>query len=188
MDSICKLRRASTEGKLRLLVKDSAVRRTTEHCAWKNCPAEIWRTSSCWNTSSSGSREWLGSTAEVSRRSLSVFSEGIICAQEVFAFRFCQRFKCHAMQHASPALFQAVYSEASETLNSSLVLANVQPLLSECSSTSSLSCLLLLSRLKLHCVQPAFLFLILLPVLQQPSGLSEVGHKSLFLSHSSTCA
>lgn len=46
---------------------------------------------------SSGSWEWLGSTAEVLRWSLSIFPEGIICAQEVFAFSFCQSFKCHAM-------------------------------------------------------------------------------------------
>lgn len=84
--------------------------------------------------------------------------------------------------------FQDVYHEASETLHCFLVLATVQPLLSDCSSMSALSCLLLLSRLKLHCVRPAFLFLVLLPLLQQPSGLSEVGHKSLLLSHSSACA
>lgn len=34
----------------------------------------------------------------------------------------------NAMRHASPALFQAVYSEASESLNSSLVLASSTPL------------------------------------------------------------
>lgn len=94
---------------------------------------------------------------------------------------------CHAAMPVQLS-FQAVYNEAPETPPCFLVLANVQSLLSDCSSVSALSCLLLLSRLKLHGVQPAFLFLSFLPLLPQPSGLAEVGHKSLLLTHSSACA
>lgn len=137
----------------------------------------------------SGSREWLGSTAGVLRWSFSIFPEGIICAQEVFAFSSCPSFKCHAMQQCqSSSPFRLFIMKLQKLLLVFLVLANVQSLLSDCSSMSALSCLLLLSRLKLHGVQPAFLFLSLLPLLPQPSGLAEVGHKSLLLTHSSACA